>query len=141
MSWYFNGSSVDELPETVVGFVYIITNLETSRQYIGKKLAKFSRSKMKTVMLKSGVKKKKKIKSTIDSDWKDYYGSSKELSSDVILLGKDKFHREILCYCYSKGSLSYLEAKYQFFYEVLEYPDKFYNGHIQVRVHRSTLKL
>ena len=60
--WTYNNQIVEELPEDCVGFVYLITNLTNQRKYIGKKLAKFSRTKYKTVTLKNGTKKKKKIK-------------------------------------------------------------------------------
>jgi hypothetical protein len=138
--WFYNNEIVKELPEDCVGFVYLITNQLNGRKYIGKKLAKFSRTKQKTVTLKNGTKKKKKVKTKTDSDWMDYYGSSVELSADVNSLGKENFRREILHFCKSKGTMSYIEAKLQFQYEVLEKPTEFYNGHIQVRVHRSTLK-
>lgn len=138
--WFYNNEIIEELPEDCVGFVYLITNQLNNRKYIGKKLAKFSRTKQKTVTLKNGTKKKKKVKTQTDSDWMDYYGSSVELSGDVKTLGKENFRREILYFCKSKGTLSYMEAKLQFQHEVLENPSEFYNGHIQVRVHRSTLK-
>jgi hypothetical protein len=134
--WTYQGSEINELPEDCVGFVYIITNITTDRKYIGKKLAKFSKTTQKTVKLKNGTKKKKKIRSKIDSDWRDYYGSSPELTKDVELLGKDNFTREILYYCKSKSECSYIEAREQFSRRVLESKD-YYNGHIQVRVHGS----
>lgn len=104
--------------------------------YVGKKLAKFSKTTYKVVKLKNGNKKKKKIKSKIDSDWQDYYGSSPELTKDVVALGKENFTREILFYCRSKAECSYIEAREQFNRRVLESQD-YYNGHIQVRVHGS----
>ena len=139
MTWTYKGSIVNELPEDCIGFVYNITNTVTGRQYIGKKLAKFSKTTYKTVKLKNGTKKKKKIRSKIDSDWQEYYGSSVELSKDIDTLGKDKFSREILYYCKSKAETSYVEAREQFDRKVLE-SDDYYNGHIQVRVHGSHIK-
>ena len=136
MTWFYLNQPVEQLPQDCVGFVYIITNLTNNRKYIGKKLAKFSRTTQKTVKLKNGTKKKRKVRSKIDSDWQDYYGSSPELSKDVELLGKDQFRREILYYCRSKSECSYIEAREQFSRRVLESKD-WYNGHIQVRVHGS----
>ena len=136
MTWLYLNQPVEQLPQDCVGFVYIITNLTNNRKYIGKKLAKFSRTTQKTVKLKNGTKKKRKVRSKIDSDWQDYYGSSPELSKDVELLGKDQFRREILYYCRSKSECSYIEAREQFSRRVLESKD-WYNGHIQVRVHGS----
>lgn len=138
--WTYNNKEITEIPDEYVGFVYLITNLTNNRKYVGKKLAKFTRTKTKTVTLKNGTKKKKKVREKIDSDWKEYYGSSEELNKDVKKLGKENFRREILYFCKTKGTLSYMEAKMQFQLEVLEKPDEYYNGQIQVRVHRSTLK-
>jgi len=136
MTWLHKGEVVETLPEDCVGFVYLITNTVSGRKYIGKKLAKFSRTTYKTVKLKNGNKKKKKIRGKIESDWQTYYGSSDELLKDVESLGSDKFIREILHYCNSKALTSYLEAKEQFERKVLETTD-YYNGNIQVRVHGS----
>lgn len=136
MTWLYQNQTINELPEDCIGFVYIITNITSGRKYIGKKLAKFSKTTQKTVKLKNGTKKKKKIRTKVDSDWRDYYGSSPELSKDVESLGKDNFSREILYYCRSKSECSYIEAREQFSRRVLESKD-YYNGHIQVRVHGS----
>ena len=136
MSWYYQNQLITELPEDCVGFVYCITNTVTGRMYIGKKLAKFSKTTYKTVKLKNGTKKKKRIRSKINSDWQEYYGSNDKLKEDVANLGTDKFHREILYYCKSKAECSYIEAREQFKHKVLESTD-WYNGHIQVRVHGS----
>jgi hypothetical protein len=136
MVWLYESQTVDQLPEECVGFVYLITNTLTGRKYIGKKLAKFSKTTYKVVKLKNGNKKKKKIRSKIDSDWQLYYGSSPELTKDIEKLGIENFSREILYYCKSKSECSYIEAREQFARRVLE-SDDYYNGHIQVRVHGS----
>ena len=139
MTWLFESKEVLNLPEDCAGFVYEITNKLTGRKYIGKKLAKFKRTTYKTVKLKNGKKKRKKIKGSIDSDWQTYYGSSPELLKDIELLGTKNFSREILYYCNSKAECSYIEAREQFLKRVLE-TDDYYNGHIQVRVHGSHIK-
>ena len=139
MSWLFENKIIESLPEDCVGFVYLITNNLTGRKYIGKKLAKFSKTTYKTVKLKNGNKKRKKIKSKIDSDWQLYYGSNIELNEDITKLGNENFTREILYYCRSKAECSYIEAREQFRHRVLE-SDDYYNGHIQVRVHGSHIK-
>jgi hypothetical protein len=134
--WFHQDQIVNELPEDCIGFVYLITNLTTNRKYVGKKLAKFAKTTYKTVKLKNGTKKKKKIRSKVDSDWQEYYGSSLELNEDILKLGKENFKREILYYCCSKAECSYIEAREQFDRKVLESTD-YYNGQISVRVHGS----
>ena len=127
MQWTYQGINVEEIPEGIIGFVYLITNLTTGRKYIGKKLAQFKRTKPP---LKG---KKRKRKTTVESDWRDYWGSSESLQADVAALGPEQFTREIIYYCKSKAELSYLEAKEQFDRCVLE-TDDYYNGIINVRV-------
>lgn len=139
MSWLFESTLVESLPEDCVGFVYLITNTVSGRKYIGKKLAKFAKTTYKVVKLKNGNKKKKKIRSKIDSDWLTYYGSNDELNRDIQTLGQENFKREILYYCTSKAQCSYIEAREQFRHQVLE-SDAYYNGQISVRVHGSHIK-
>jgi len=139
MTWYYNNQEITELPEDCVGFVYLIVNKANSRMYIGKKLAKFSKTTYKTVTLKNGTKKKKKIKGKVESDWLDYYGSSNELNKDVESLGKENFSREILFFCKSKAECSYIEAREQFARKVLE-SDDYYNNNIMCRIHGSHIK-
>ncbi len=130
MQWTYQGKIVEQISEEYVGFVYLITNLTNDRKYIGKKLAKFKVTK------KPLKGKKNKRRSTKESDWRDYWGSSDNLNADVEHLGPENFTREILYYCTSRGELSYLEAKEQFDREVLK-TDEYYNGIINVRVGSS----
>ena len=139
MTWLYQGIVVTELPEDCVGFVYIITNTESGRKYIGKKLAKFSKTTYKTVKLKNGKKKRKKIRGKVESDWQEYWSSSDALKKDVELLGEGKFTREILFYCKSKSECTYIEARTQFERKVLE-SDDYYNGQISCRIHQSHIK-
>jgi hypothetical protein len=136
MTWTYRNQPVLALPEDSVGYVYLITNYFENRYYIGKKLGKFSKTKYKMHTQKNGKKVRKKIKSTIESDWQDYWGSSKELLEDIERLGKSHFRREILYFCKSKAECSYIEAKEQFIRGALEKP-QYYNAQIMVRVHKS----
>jgi len=132
VDWTYQGQKVDTLPEDCEAFVYLITNLINDRKYVGKKLAKFKKTRPP---LKG---KKRKRRSMVESDWKTYWGSSDHLNADVQDLGMDKFTREILYYCPSRGVASYLEAKIQFDRGVLE-SDEYYNGIINVRVGSSNI--
>ena len=139
MTWLYESKQIEELPHDCVGFVYMITNNTSGRRYIGKKLAKFSKTTYKVVKLKNGNKKKKKFRSKIDSDWQLYYGSNDQLNKDIEELGSSNFTREILFYCRSKAECSYVEAREQFAHKVLE-SDAWYNGQIVCRIHGSHIK-
>ena len=135
-TWTHKDQQITEIDtKKYKAFVYKITNLIDGRQYIGKKLTE---STITRPPLK-GQKRKRKIKS--ESDWRDYWSSSDELKSDVEKHGKENFKREILHFCLNKGSASYLEAKEQMLNEVLEHPDKWYNGIIQCKIHRTHVKI
>ena len=132
MQWTYQGKKVEELPEDCEAFVYLITNTTNDRKYVGKKLAKFKKTRPP---LKGRINKRR---SKVESDWRDYWGSSDQLQEDVNQIGEDKFTREILYYCPSRGVASYLEAREQFERRVLE-TDEYYNGIINVRVGGSKL--
>jgi hypothetical protein len=134
--WIYNNKEVTELPDDVVGFVYLITNTSNGKGYIGKKLAKFAKTRYKMHTQKNGKRVRKKIRSHIDSDWKTYYGSSESLSADIAKLGEHSFSREIIRMCYSRAECSYWEAKEQFYNGVLE-SNAWYNGQISVRCHKN----
>lgn len=127
-NWFYNGEVFDNPSEEYYGFVYIITNRTTKKQYIGKKLFWFKKTK---------ILKKKKVRYLAESDWKGYYGSSIALAKDIEEQGEDNFYREILYLCKSKGECSYLEAKEQLSRDVLLNPDLYYNDWVICRVHRK----
>lgn len=139
-NWYYQNEPVDQIPLGVVGFVYKITNLHSGKKYIGKKLVISTRTKQQTVQLKSGIKKKKRVKIQEESNWRTYWGSCDQLTKDIELLGEQWFKKDILRWCMTRGECSYYEAKEQFIRQVLE-SDEWYNGHIQVRVHRNHIKV
>ena len=132
MTWLYQNKEVLELPEDCEAFVYLITNLTNDKKYVGKKLAKFKTTKPP---LKG---KKNKRRGYKESDWRTYWGSSDHLNNDVAELGEEKFKREILYYCPSRGVASYIEAREQFERRVLE-TDDYYNGIINVRVGGSKI--
>ena len=132
MQWTYKGEQVDEIPDDIEGFVYLITNTTNNKKYIGKKLAKFKTTKPPL----KGRKNKRRGKK--ESDWRDYWGSSDKLIADVETIGQEKFTREILYYCKSRGEMSYLEAREQFERRVVE-TDEYYSGIINVRVGGSKI--
>lgn len=93
-------------PNQFIGFVYRITDLDTSREYIGKKFFfKLIRKKIKN-------RKNRKIQKT-ESDWKKYTGSCKELNEEIQKKGKERFLFEIVSLHESKASLAYKEVELQ----------------------------
>jgi hypothetical protein len=118
MNWQYNGEVFTDVPKGMEGFVYIITNLTNNKKYIGKKHF-WTRQKDR----KTGRRK------TLESDWKNYFGSCDELNEDVKTLGKEHFLREILYLCPHKKSMSYYETYEQFKRNVL-LSEEYYNTNI-----------
>lgn len=135
MIWYLKGSPFDSHNIDIsefIGFVYLITEKDTDMKYIGKKLFWNKQSKI--------VKGRKNRKiSKVESNWRNYYGSSLLLQEEVKIKGEDNYHREILRLCKTKGECSYYEAKAQFDNDVL-LRDDYYNKYIQCRINASHLK-
>ena len=126
--WIYNNEPFTEIPEKAIGFVYLITNTQNNKKYIGKKIFHFSKTIQKNL-------KKKKVK--VESDWKTYNGSNDDLNNDI-KINNPELKKEIIEICYSKSSLSYLEAYHQFTNNVL-IDSTYYNNWISVRVTRRHL--
>jgi len=126
--WLYNNEPLTAPPEKAVGFVYLITNLQNNKKYIGKKQFYFQKSIQKNL-------KKKKVK--VESDWRTYTGSNEELNEDIKNFTPE-LKQEILQICCSKSQLSYIEAYHQFINNVL-LKEEYYNNWISVRVTRRHL--
>ena len=107
--WTYQGSTFtsDDIND-FFGYVYRITNLQNGRQYIGRKYFTQRRKP------RGG-----KRKVTSESDWKKYYGSSKELKDDVKKFGRSIFRREIISLHATLGKVNYEETKQLFLNNVL----------------------
>ena len=132
--WLYENKEYDETPEEYQGFVYLITELDTGKKYIGKK--NFWRPKV----LPKNSKRNRRVRTRVESDWKKYYGSSKEVQALVESKGIENYKREILRFCKTKGEMSYYEAKLQFDHDVL-LRDDYYNEFIGCKIHSRHLKL
>ena len=79
-----------------LGFIYLVINSRNGHFYIGKKL----------FWAKSG-------KVRVQSNWRDYFGSSKQVQAEIKEYGKEAFHRIILQCHDSKSELGLAELMYQ----------------------------
>ena len=127
--WIYNNQPLND-PENWYGFIYEITNNLTGKKYIGRKY--FSQAKTRQV-------KGKKKRTRVESDWREYWGSNKELLADIDKYGKENFTRVILKLCETRGNTNYWEAKYQFDNNVLT-EDNYYNDWIMIKTHRKHIK-
>lgn len=126
-NWLYEGKEytrLEHFPENSIGFVYKVTNTTNGKFYVGKKILRNVLTKKLTKKeisewVKPGriPKKRKEIK---ESNWADYYGSSKLITEDIKLFGKETFSREILRFCTTKKQMSYWETYYQMTLRVLE---------------------
>lgn len=118
---------ITESADIPYGFIYKITNLSNNKKYIGKK-------QCKTIKKRPPLKgKKNKRHVEVETDWRSYTSSSRELNEDIEKYGKHNFKFEVIKLCDSKFDLSYSEAKIQFEEEVLLRED-YYNGIINCRI-------
>ena len=113
------------------GFVYRITNLQSGKQYIGRKYFTSSRKP-----------RGRRRKRTSESNWKAYYGSSKELTEDRKLLGNQAFRREILSLQPTAGKVNFEETRQLFLNNVLtesltDGTPAYYNSNILGRYYRK----
>ena len=132
--WTYNGKLFDsEDIQDNYGFIYRITNTTNGHDYVGRKY-------FTTIKKRPPLKgKKNKRRETVETDWKEYWGSSPRLQADIDTLGKDKFTREIIHLCKSRGETNYMEAYYQFTEGVLLREDN-YNGIIQIKLGKNSVK-
>lgn len=132
--WIYNAEPFEPTQlENWVGFVYLITDLENNKKYIGKKNF-WSTRRLPPLKGKTRRRVKK-----VESDWKEYYGSNEKIKLLVEEFSGDRFKREILHLCKSKGEMSYVEAKLQFEHEVL-FRDDYYNEFIGLKCHSKHVK-
>ena len=130
--WYFKGTPfLSESINNNFGFVYLITNLQNGRKYIGRKYF---------WSFRTPKGKSRKVKS--ESDWKKYYGSCPELKEDIEKFGRENFSRIILSLHKTKGKTNYEETRQLFVNNVLtESLDiggpAFYNSNILSRYFRK----
>ena len=119
-AWLYEGEpfTSDDIGD-FFGFVYRITNLQTGKQYIGRKyFYQFRKPRGKS----------RKVKS--ESDWKKYYGSSDELNANRKSLGNKCFKREIISLHNTKGWVNYEETRQLFLNNVLSEDENYYNSNI-----------
>ena len=127
------------MPEGTYGFIYEVIYKPTDVRYIGKKVLYFERNKrlgkkalkaLQEERSKQGLRGRTPTKQKIitESDWKEYYGSQKEI---VALSKKDNcgknWEKRILQFVPSKKLLTYYETKYLFEKGILENK---YSAHI-----------
>ena len=131
--WFYNGHEFTETPKDYKGFVYCITELDTDKKYIGKK--NFWRPKT----LPKNSKRARRVRTKVESDWREYYGSNQKLQLLVEQRGESNYKRTILRLCKTKGEMSYYEAKLQFQFDVLLRED-YYNEFIGCKIHSRHIK-
>ena len=141
--WKYKGKevkSIEDLPKNAHGFVYLIKNTVTDKFYVGKKNLvsvtnkPLTKKELSEITDKRKSKKKQVIK---ESNWMSYWGSNKELLSDIKEYGQDKFERTILKVCFSKKELTYYEIHQQCVYNVLI--TNSYNDNILGKFYRKDL--
>ena len=149
--WTYKGyivNDISDMPKGTYGFIYETKHIPSGKKYLGKKVLFFERNKrlgkraleaLREERAKKGIKGRVPLKQKVitESDWKDYYGSHK----DILKLVKEgsvmDFDRKILCYVPNKKLLTYFECKYLFINEVLENSEEYINDNILGKFYRK----
>jgi hypothetical protein len=134
--WHYQGKQFDpdeDFLKTYQGFVYEITELSTGKKYIGKKFF------WKPKILPITKTRKRRQRTTVQSDWREYFGSNQELKLLIEHTGVDNYHRNILVLCRNKSECAYWEAKIQFEKDVL-LRNEYYNEFIGCKINAKNLK-
>lgn len=134
--WIWQEECFQENKEDAFGFIYCIKNKIDGKIYVGKKQLSFRKKTTLSKKARVGTRKRVNI-SRVDSNWINYWGSSRSLLEDIAKLGKQNFERVILKFCENKSQLSYWELYYQIKYEVLFKPS--YNGWIKATIYKNKL--
>ena len=121
----------DEFLEEYQGFVYCLTEVSTGKKYIGKKFF------WKPKILPKTKTRKRRVRTRVQSDWRDYYGSSEQVKT--LVEGGQGFHREVLRLCKTKGECSYWELYEQMVNHVL-LKEEYYNEFVGAKIHAKHLK-
>lgn len=132
MSWIYGDkviSSLEQIPEGTIGFIYELTQISTGKKYIGKK----NLYSYRTLPPLAGQKRKRKV--VKESDWKNYYGSQADVKK-LVKENKQDFTREILRFVTTKKLLTYWETKYLFLRGVIEPESDYLNDNIEGRYFR-----
>ena len=134
-TWTYQGrviTSIKDMPEGTYGFIYEVRYKPTDVRYIGKKVLYFERNKrlgkkalaaLREERSKNGLRGRVPIKQKVitESDWKDYFGSQKEI---VTLSQQDNagenWEKRILEFVPNKKLLTYYETKHLFSNGILE---------------------
>lgn len=130
--WIYDNKPIEEIPDGAFGFIYLITNLETNKKYIGRKNLKIRQKKKINTLTKQAKSRKKTVVTIKESNWKTYTGSNAELNEIISKVGIEKFKFEILEFAFTQGQLNYLEENAQHFLNVTLRQD-FYNSSIGSR--------
>jgi len=130
--WLYKGTTFtsDDIGDQF-GFVYRITNNQSGKQYIGRKYFVQKRKP------RGGGRRR-----TSESNWKQYWGSSKELNADRKRLGADTFSREIISTHATAGRVNYEETRQLFINNVLTEAlengePAFYNSNVLGRYYKK----
>ena len=153
--WTYKGKTVTEIsdmPEGTYGFIYETTHRPTGQKYLGKKVLFFERNKRLGKRALEALREERKAKGIggrtplkqkviTESDWKDYYGSHKEILKLVKETSPMEFERKILCYVPNKKLLTYFECKYLFINEVLEERNTYINDNVLGKFYRKDFEI
>ena len=143
------------MPKGTYGFIYETLHKPSGLKYIGKKVLYFERNKRLGKRALEALREERKAKGiggrtplkqkiVKESDWRDYYGSHKDVlkfvkeSKDL----RSDFEKRILEFVPTKKLLTYFECKHLFINGVLEHNNEQYmNDNVLGKFYRKDFNL
>jgi len=129
MTWIYKGKPFVEQPsEDIIGMVYLITELDTGKVYVG--IKKF----WKIIKYKPLKGRKNKRHKKRESDWREYISSSDYLKREIPL-NPTNYKREVLILCNNITEMKLYEAHIQISMWVNGNWDKMINQFIGLKLY------
>lgn len=145
--WVYKGKEFEKQPlKEIIGMTYLITEISSAKKYIGiKKFWEIEKTKPNKYLKKDGIfvkdrygkrklnKRTTKKHKKVESDWRTYNSSNKELANKI-KNNPNNYTKEVIYLCNSIIEMKGREAQIQLDYYFTGRWNELYNEMINLRM-------